>query len=816
MLPIEVGNLVLSDDGRLRVEAYFQRFCEGENGRVHGLEHLVFACHAAFPLLISPKLANLVWLNFNTYTQYGVRRKISPIVVSDFLLSPLLRPIANRQYEMVPEIRAYLLYLLKSGHWFSSFGIESYPDDRLQSLGHFLYQYCADSQSLAEHDTQAFRQANQWAALAYLEPEMLAVEIASAFKRTLGTATEQADTHRQLQLHAVLDRFGKQIDLDIHQSEAQETAAFVNLHRYSQANRAYLFEEEDRQVSDLFYQLDGDFIEEPGQPLTQIELPIQPQFRDRLERKKAHTTRIFPTLVAVEDGLPDQASYSNWGIDALARWFARDAYPAATMANFQFLAGRDATYPRIVERLEYVLQQARPEDVVFVCLSGSFGWRQAGIQFQAWEDGQSDGLTPAALGQLLGRFPAIQQVVLVLDGDTDWLPWRATGADIIAPACGTGSSRRYRNMPSGYLSGLLAAVLQKYRHGLSYRDLQLLLETEHADRWQDMAPPPIVYVRKRAHWPCFALTYAEPTPGPTPVLAYRETRGEWAVLDDGFRQYVPQMPAISAVLAYDGKPLPTPVRGYLDSDRGRMDIVENGDSLDPGQIYKPLIDIQPLYFSMENPDERARLQALVKTLEARPQREYTIAPTLYESPSLLGEGGLRIFARDAETFEVHFFDAGQREPTWKWQATGEVGLADSIAAFGRYQYLKNLQNPPAVDVSSGWDQLDSGWDKRLEACVAVVDGKIRVKPFAVELRGRADQPVYAELYTLSASDFSVKRINPTLLQITGERPASITVNEPALFLKALREGTELHFKLLTHSRPVFPDLEQGGVNIVRL
>src|SRR5690606_3434533 len=107
--------------------------------------------------------------------------------------------------------------------------------------------------------------------------------------------------------------------------------------------------------------------------------------------------------------------------------------------------------------------------------------------------GEGDGLTPDALAQLLGQSPA-KQVVLVLDGETDWLAWRATGAAIIASAQIVGTSRRRAQPPPGYLSELLAYVLEEHTGDISFRDLQLLLTMASEDHWRENAPPPIVYV----------------------------------------------------------------------------------------------------------------------------------------------------------------------------------------------------------------------------------------------------------------------------------------------------------------------------------
>ncbi|HEY6901242.1 MAG TPA: hypothetical protein VI233_11385, partial [Puia sp.] len=159
MLPVKAGDQRLSDGARQKLELFYRLFCEGENRARYGLGHIVFACHASFPLLLSPELANLIWLNFGNYASRRgkaasgggtaasdpgatpAQQKIDPVTVTDFLLSPLVRPVANRQYEIIPELRSYFLYLLKDSRWFNLFGIQPFGEDRLNELANFTLLY---------------------------------------------------------------------------------------------------------------------------------------------------------------------------------------------------------------------------------------------------------------------------------------------------------------------------------------------------------------------------------------------------------------------------------------------------------------------------------------------------------------------------------------------------------------------------------------------------------------------------------------------------------------------------------------------------
>src|SRR5579871_1042559 len=63
-----------------------------------GSQHLWLACHAAFPLVLTPELINLLRNNFLD------DRGIPWIAEPDFLLSPLCRPIGEGLFEVEPRV----------------------------------------------------------------------------------------------------------------------------------------------------------------------------------------------------------------------------------------------------------------------------------------------------------------------------------------------------------------------------------------------------------------------------------------------------------------------------------------------------------------------------------------------------------------------------------------------------------------------------------------------------------------------------------------------------------------------------------------
>src|SRR2546429_2730837 len=78
-----------------------------------GEAHLYLACHAAFPLALTPDLLYRLWANFPHDIQ-GKQLKIPWIAVADLLLSSLCEEVGQELYEMNVFVRAALLSNLKA------------------------------------------------------------------------------------------------------------------------------------------------------------------------------------------------------------------------------------------------------------------------------------------------------------------------------------------------------------------------------------------------------------------------------------------------------------------------------------------------------------------------------------------------------------------------------------------------------------------------------------------------------------------------------------------------------------------------------
>ncbi|MBN3924080.1 hypothetical protein [Nostoc sp. NMS4] len=143
-----------------RIESFSKRF---------GEPHFYLACHAAFPLALTPDLLYRLWANFQQDVNSNLLN-IPWIAVADLLLSNLCNEVGYELYEIDWEIRNELLNQLKNNTLFGQ--------QRVLELSEFLLAYMREQLNSSNPDTRDFAQAQKWTALAYAQPHEAAREIA--------------------------------------------------------------------------------------------------------------------------------------------------------------------------------------------------------------------------------------------------------------------------------------------------------------------------------------------------------------------------------------------------------------------------------------------------------------------------------------------------------------------------------------------------------------------------------------------------------------------------------------------------------------
>jgi SOS regulatory protein LexA len=127
-----------------------------------GQAHLILACHAAFPLALTPDMLYQIWAYFTPQTPW--------IAVADILLSNLCHEVGNELYEMDIATRILLLTELKEDPRFGQ--------QRIDQLADFLTAYIAQQLSASDPEIRELAYHQQWTSLIFAKPTEAVYELA--------------------------------------------------------------------------------------------------------------------------------------------------------------------------------------------------------------------------------------------------------------------------------------------------------------------------------------------------------------------------------------------------------------------------------------------------------------------------------------------------------------------------------------------------------------------------------------------------------------------------------------------------------------
>ncbi|MGF1672887.1 MAG: formylglycine-generating enzyme family protein [Rivularia sp. (in: cyanobacteria)] len=164
----------------------------------------VLACHAALPLVLTPELLNFLRVQF-------LRGEVPWVAEVDLLLSDLCRQVEYELYAMDTAVRAYLLEEMN----------RELGSERMKEVARLLISYVKHIYQNNPYISPKELQAQQWAAMVYIEPETAAREIAQDFQSTA--------IGRSLVNRAEIARLAK-----ITQELAPQLNSYAQLVRYAQ------------------------------------------------------------------------------------------------------------------------------------------------------------------------------------------------------------------------------------------------------------------------------------------------------------------------------------------------------------------------------------------------------------------------------------------------------------------------------------------------------------------------------------------------------------------------------------------------------
>lgn len=353
-------------------------FQEKAKGNGYGEGHLWMACLAAFPVFLTPDLLYKVWLNFRHISLKGGKSQdIDRMAVSDILLSNLVEEVAVEVFSIRTPIRTALLALLED--WSKSVaGNQSL----VKRLADFTLRYVRAYQMEGESVTTAIREAQEWNALAYFNPNAAALEL----KKALSQAVEAQAKQKVLRISFLLTQMDEQFK-QLDQVEQQEQ--FRTLVNYSQGMKALIRGKKSEAIQafkDIQQQgLTNDTGSTTGK---KVQLPIPKEIYQAIAAEDTITNtpgqkRIFALLIGIGEygkaaGLPSLAGVP---LD-LAFWNSYFSDRIDGQVQINTLRNGAASKAAVLEALELECRKAEEGDQVFFFFSG-YGQNKA--------DGQTEG-----------------------------------------------------------------------------------------------------------------------------------------------------------------------------------------------------------------------------------------------------------------------------------------------------------------------------------------------------------------------------------------------------------------------------------------
>lgn len=827
MLPFDTGITMPDTDDRKRLERFYKRFCEGDHRRWYGLGHMIYACHAAFPLVLSPELANMLWLNFRNYYYKDQLRTINAVAAADFLASPLCRQVAYNQYEVVPEIRNYLLHLLQDSNWFAFHGIGHFGFERIEKLADFLQQYVR-YKNRAGTGQHAFNQANEWAALAYTAPETLAGHIASALKKTIDNKNE----HGQLRLNMLMERFRTQYDATIlHPGTEQEITPFINLYKYSAARKAALFQKGGSVVYDLFDRIRDEYISsgiEEGQDM--ITLPIQRSMGEKLDKKKRKVQQVYALVVGID-------TYKAEGISALKGCvsdammirglFTRLEEQGTHVIDVQMLLNEEATLNNILEHLENRYAAANPEDIVVFFFAGhGENSNYASNHLICYDTERGDkslllSLSDALFKDFTNKVNRNKcHTVVLLDSHTGYYNWTNEGDIFLGAVRHTTQSEYIKNgKVVSFFAEALELLITKTRGRISYRDLLHFMRTDAVNN--TVLSGQELPVLMGLHPDRYFLSN-EVCENNSHLLLYNEEHKMWEIVQENFREIPVHVTA--HVYPYNSINDGNIAHGVTFFEQGKYFLESSSILPDKEQLYNIRFDRSPfnLHVLMNNhitPKTTGLQSVLEKGIKEMPSLRFhsweKISSFVFkQGPYTVNV--MPIIKSDMRGYEYKVFSGDKSFSSGKAltaiQKAMKFSYVTNITSSDNTRLITSVAYAGSItDLSS--DRRD-GLIKITEDFFRIEGARIACYPLTFDMMNNEAFPVYPDIY-LCLPDLSIIRLSKYGQHIMPEQRRTFEVDiTPHLDKIYTAEGMQFIFKVLISRDIILHDFSQTGINEV--
>lgn len=281
------------------LEQFLERFRYETDG---GQGHFVLLCYAAFPAVVTPDLLYKLWMNFSSYhDETGRVQHIRRVVVSDVLLSGLLREIGPERYQLSASLRNACMW------WLRNAADSAFKLATVEELGFFMLDYLDNYFVVKSPTDKALREAQEWNAWSYLQPEVAIGLMSNVLRQSSSTKVTE-----RLRLSLVLEEIAQKVqtmDTPQHQQTAE------TLQQFSKGWQHYLKGQPDTALQ-FFRQSTTD------DALT-MTMPVPKQVFEQLQeeqRQRQREPQYFYLGVGIEE-YADERLYALKGCRNDVRYF---------------------------------------------------------------------------------------------------------------------------------------------------------------------------------------------------------------------------------------------------------------------------------------------------------------------------------------------------------------------------------------------------------------------------------------------------------------------------------------------------------------
>lgn len=353
-----------------RLEYYYEQYVL-RHSWIYGEGHFILACYAALPVVLTPDLLYKLWLNFKDYWWEDKQTVIHPVAPADLLLSPLVEEIGHELYEMPESIRQVLLLYLKEIT--GEYAPNPQKLHTLTEIAQFLHSYAQYDFTPANKNDDAFREAQIWTALSYLDPSQAFGQLVNKYKQAKDKSPDQ------LRYANAIGNMSRRFMLDIVHDPAQVPQAHKAVTALTSVVKDVLNDRDPARLAELHREIqasdDVQLADEPVIKENVISIEVDELVTARLEGvlKKKGKGKLRALVVGVPEVIeeihrpvnPDKAS---------AELFAamlQDQTVNESDYELKLLVGSSATKESILDAWGTMVEIANEEDDLLFYLAGT-------------------------------------------------------------------------------------------------------------------------------------------------------------------------------------------------------------------------------------------------------------------------------------------------------------------------------------------------------------------------------------------------------------------------------------------------------------